>query len=93
MKATMTSDEALSQYRAARRNYDEACRTCTRDTRNARYAAYDALKTAELDLIDVVADEVTAKTGEAVSLATLTEHPEMRPMMLDLTLEYLGAAK
>ncbi len=58
---TMTLDEAKSEYLMCRLLYNSACE---KGDRNRRWEAYDRMKRAEINLIDVATDKACAANGD-----------------------------
>jgi hypothetical protein len=63
----MKREEAKIQYLQAKENYSKACLLCESNritNRDQRRKAYDALRLAEIDLIDLTFDVVEARLHE-----------------------------
>jgi len=82
--------EAKTQLLTARENYTEACRlsaTDRADYRMIRYQAYQALKEAEIDLIDIAIDQAEEQTGHRIgNYESLIKDSVLRRKAADLAL-------
>ena len=63
----MKRDEAVAQYLITKEEYAKACLACETDRKTNRdwcFKSYNALKLAEIDLIDICFDKVESKLNK-----------------------------
>jgi len=89
----MEREEAIAQYLMSENNYKTACLACKKDriaNRDFRRGAYEALRLAEIDLIDISFDLVEKRLGEQGKygklLNEILENPEARKEAAKLSL-------
>jgi len=89
----MKREEAIAQYLTSKENYSSACLACEQDrikNRDSRRRAYQALKLAEIDLIDISFDIIEKrlnKNGKFGSLLNeIISNPTLRNEAAKLSL-------